>query len=246
MSDEEERVHEDDGQDDAERPIRIFTAVCIEGAGLKKKSWQPAVQTVSGCSYLKLNKWDRYLTQFVTGKGMRLHCNKEHNINVQWFHTMVELRRGACQESLSKVILQAAEAEGTPAPKKIRQATQQDEYLAGRTVKVQAPCVESQDGEVVHDGLQMQMLWGIKGADLWVELTEANLQYVRLAIQHSPSFTPPEKKRARGGASPRKRRKRGPKSRAVLRDDEATEDPPEIEASEEQAPEEQAPAIAAE
>ena len=236
MSGEEEHVVQEDDQDGAEPPIRIFTAICVEGAGLKKKCWQPAVQTVSGCSFIKLNKWDRFLTQFVTGKGLRLHSDKEHNINVVWFHRMAELRRGACQECLTKVILSAAEAEGVPAPKKIRLATQQDEYLAGRTVKVQAPRVETQDGEVVHDGLQLQMLWGIKGADLWVEPTEENLHYIRLAIQHSTAFIAPEKKRGRGAPSPKKKRKRGPKSRVALDEELTDEPPPEIGPSEDQAP----------
>ena len=46
------------------------------------------MQVVSGCNFLKLNKWGRYLTQFVTGTGLRLHSTREHNINKQWFQTM--------------------------------------------------------------------------------------------------------------------------------------------------------------
>ena len=58
-------------------------AVCIEGAGLKKTTWrQPAIQVVSGCKHAKVNKWDRYLTPFVTGKGLRLHSSQEHNLRV--------------------------------------------------------------------------------------------------------------------------------------------------------------------
>ncbi|CAE7278616.1 unnamed protein product [Symbiodinium sp. CCMP2456] len=221
MSDVEQLLEHAEDEDQPETPIKIYTAICIEGAGLKKKSWQPAIQSVSGTNFAKFNKWDRYLTTFVTGKGLRLHSSKEHNINRQWFRTMEELRKAACQESLKRVIVQAAEAEGTPVPPKIRPATQQDEYLAGRTVQVTGPAVHNDSEELVHEEHQMVMLWGIKGADLWIELTEANLGYIRLAILHSPPFIqPPPKKAARGGASPKKRRKRGPKSKAALRDDE--------------------------
>ncbi|CAE7357935.1 unnamed protein product [Symbiodinium sp. CCMP2592] len=227
MSDESEHQPEQEDENQEEVPIRIFTAITIEGAGLKKATWQPAVQVVSGCNYIKLNKWDRDLTLFVTGKGLRLHSGKEHNINRQWFSTVAELRKEACQESLKRVIKEAAEAEGTPIPQKIRAATQQDEYLAGRTVQVLAPAVQNADGDEVHAEHQMRMLWGIKGEQLWVELTTENLNYVRLAILHSSAAAPAPPKRARGKAaagSP-KRRKRGRKPHKPLRDEDHGSEP---------------------
>ncbi|CAE7256773.1 unnamed protein product [Symbiodinium sp. CCMP2592] len=227
MSDESQHQPEQEDENQEELPIRIFTAITIEGAGLKKATWQPAVQVVSGCNYIKLTKWDRDLTLFVTGKGLRLHSGKEHNINRQWFSTVAELRKEACQESLKRVIKEAAEAEGTPIPQKIRAATQQDEYLAGRTVQVLAPAVQNADGDEVHAEHQMTMLWGIKGEQLWVELTTENLNYVRLAILHSSAAAPAPPKRARGKAaagSP-KRRKRGRKPHKPLRDEDQGSEP---------------------
>eukprot|EP00439_Symbiodinium_sp_Y106_P024521 s8377_g3.t1 len=223
---------EEDRQDDEEElPIKIYTALCIEGAGLKKKTWQPAIQIVSGTNFVKLQKWDRFLTQFVTGKGLRLHSSKEHNINRQWFHIMAELRREACQESLKRVIVQAAESEGNPPPQKIRLAMQQDEYLAGRIVQIKAPAVVDKAGQLRHEEHQLQVLWGIKGLDIWIELTEANMQYIRLAILHSEAYIqPPSTKRAKAAGSPKKRRKRGPKPQAAVAnrsDDEDAQSPGE-------------------
>ena len=216
MSDPEEDP-EQEGEE--ELPIKIYTAVCIEGAGLKKKTWQPAIQIVSGTKFVKLQKWDRFLTQFVTGKGLRLHGSKEHNINRQWFHTMAELRREACQESLKRVIVQAACAEGNPPPQKIRVAMQQDEYLAGRIVQIKAPAVVDRAGQLRHEEHQLQVLWGIKGLDIWIELTEPNLQYIRLAILHSETYIQPQSARkAKAAGSPKKKRKRGPKPRAAVAD----------------------------
>ncbi|CAE7205345.1 unnamed protein product [Symbiodinium sp. CCMP2592] len=218
----EENAAELEEQDD--QPLKIYTATCISGGGLKGV-WMPTIEEASGVTFIKLNKWDRQLTQYVTGKSLNLFSGSKkpkNSINVHWFQTMTDLRRQACNDSLKKLIVQAAEASGGKVPEKIRPATQADEFLAGRFVTVQAPPYkdpENPDAEEV-DGPQLKLLWKLKTPDVWMELTFENLEYAKKAILGSPAWEQPISARAKH--SPRKRRRRGPKPRGH---DELGEEP---------------------
>ncbi|CAE7255078.1 OTUD4 [Symbiodinium microadriaticum] len=116
-------------------PIQIFKATCIKGPHLKQP-WLPDVQSVSGVDYIKLGKWDRDLTLFATGIPLNFAATKRrasHNINVIWFEDMKRLRQEACDSAVKKVIVEAAEAEGKPVPKRIRPAREEDQFLIGKT-----------------------------------------------------------------------------------------------------------------
>ena len=208
MSDEEADAEE---QVDS---IKVFKATCIQALGLKGP-WLPAVQAVAGREYIQLSKWDRRLTQLATGQPLNLHTAAKkplNNINVRWFEVMAGLRLDACSASLRQVIRQAAEAEGVAKPQKIRQVTDQDKFLCGQTVSVEAPAVLSKDtGDELRPPLQMRVLFAVRG-DIWIELTAANLEYIRDAIRESEPYEQPVSKRAKTiRGSPKKRRKRGRK-----------------------------------
>eukprot|EP00439_Symbiodinium_sp_Y106_P081249 s52_g20.t1 len=217
---------EDVGNED--QPVLIYKATCIKGPGLRSP-WMPAVQTVSGVEYVKLVKWDRDLTLFCTGQPMNLHTKAKkplNNINVAWFEEMKTLRQQACDSAVKKVILEAAEAEGKPPPAKIRAAQAEDEFLVGGSVVLDVPDIYNKDNEdeVVEPGRQLRVLWGVKG-EIWVELTEANLRYVRQAIRHSTPFVQQRSKRCKG--SPGRRAKKRGRKPIVAGDDPA--DPEEGE-----------------
>ena len=226
MSDEEAENEELEAVDD--RPLQIYTATCISGGGLKGV-WMPTIEVASGVSFIKLNKWDRHLTHYITGKPLNLHAGgkkPKNSINVEWFQTMTDLRRQACNDSLKKLIVQAAEASGGKVPEKIRPATQADEFLAGRFVTVQAPPYkdpENPDAEAV-DGPQLRLLWKLKTPDVWMELTLENLEYAKKAILGSPAWEQPVSARAKHSPG-RKRRRRGPKPRG--QDALAEDEPPD-------------------
>ncbi|OLQ00277.1 hypothetical protein AK812_SmicGene17089 [Symbiodinium microadriaticum] len=222
MSDEELH-HVVQDEEEGDKPLKMFTAVCLSGGNIKGV-WMPETQTVSGFTFIRLSKWCKKLTQYVTGKAMNLHQQRPINsINVQWFITMQELRRQACNEALKRVIVQAAEAEGSKIPEKIRPARQEDEFIAGRTVIVTPPAIEGSDDEAVAPQ-QLRLLWVLKSAEIWVELTIPNMEYVKRAILKSPPWQQPIGKRAKGAAaSPKRRRRRGPKPRAHREPDEPLE-----------------------
>ena len=206
-------MSESDAGVDEPDSIKVFKCTAIRAPGLKS-TWLPAVQTVAGDEYIKLSKWDRHLTHFVTSKPLNLHAGGGrplNNINVQWFEDMCSLRLQACNAAVKQVIEQAADAEGVPRPAKIRAATQEDEFLCGRTIVVSAPAVVKEDVEI-QAPRSLRLLWAVRG-DLWLELTSGNLEYIRHAIQASTPYQQPVSKRAvqAKGSPGKKRRKRGRK-----------------------------------
>ncbi|CAE7872584.1 unnamed protein product, partial [Symbiodinium sp. KB8] len=103
---------------------------------------------------------------------------------IQIFKDMKKARQEACDSAVKKVIVEAAEAEGKPVPKRIRPARDDDQFLIGKTVMLDCPEVRNKEDEVLEPARQINFLWGTK-SDLFMELTEANLSYVRHAIKES-------------------------------------------------------------
>ena len=199
-----------------EEELRIAKVTCVTGPGLRAP-WLPDVQTVAATEFIKLTKWSRELTQYCTGESLNLHKKgtkrKPHNINCVWFHDMAERRRSACNAALRAVVVEAAAEGQAAAPKKFRPATDADQWLAGRTVIVDAPAIH-EDGQCKADARHIKMLWGVKGHDLWVELTKANLEYARAAIKVSPPYEPEKK------ASPKRKRRRRTRANNPLEEQE--------------------------
>eukprot|EP00439_Symbiodinium_sp_Y106_P082018 s1148_g21.t1 len=223
-----EEVVERDGEpedEEQEQPIAIFKATCIRGPGLKAP-WMPAVQTIGGIEYIKLVKWDRELTMFCTGKALVFGGDGSkkpaHNINVRWFEDTCILRQHACDAAVKRVIIEAAQAEGKEPPAKIRQARPEDEFLIGSSVMIDVPEIHDENNEMLEEARQLRVLWAVKG-DLWMELTEANLRYVRHAIKQSEPHVQNRSKRS-AKSSPKRQRKRGRKAAA---DQEAPPEAPE-------------------
>ncbi|CAE7038267.1 unnamed protein product [Symbiodinium sp. CCMP2592] len=207
---------EDAEAPNAEIPISILKVTCIKGPHLKQP-WLPDVQTVGGVEYIKLHKWDRDLTLFSTGTPLNFAATGRrpaHNINVQWFEDTKRLRREACDAAVRKIIADAAEAEGKPVPPRIRPAREEDQFLVGKTVMLDCPDILDQHDQVLQPARQIQFLWGTT-SDLFMELNEDNLAYIRCAIKESaPFIQQPSKRRSKLQGSPKRLRKRGRKPKA--------------------------------
>ncbi|CAE6937664.1 unnamed protein product [Symbiodinium sp. CCMP2592] len=176
--------------DDEQEPVTIVKATVIKGGHLKKQPWLPDLQLVGGVEYIKLHKWCRDLTLFVTGTALNFAATSKrpvHNINVQWFEDMKKKRQEACDAAVRKVITEAAEAEGKPLPKRIRQAREEDQFLIGKTVTIFCPEIRNNEDEVLQAPKEIQFLWGTK-SDLFMELNADNLDYIRAAIKESTPF----------------------------------------------------------
>ncbi|CAE7472204.1 unnamed protein product [Symbiodinium sp. KB8] len=207
---------QDEDEQDEEKPVRLYKATCVSGGGLGSSVWLPEVTVVGGQEFLRFSKWDRDLTKLCTKKPMNLWTSGKkplNNINVELFSQLASLRMQACNQALKKVMEQAAEAEGVPLPSKIRQATAQDAFVAGQSVVIQAPAILNEDGDEIEEERPIRVLWGVRGQDLWMEATEDVIRYFIAGVKHSKPYEQPVSKRAKQGkgASPKKRRRRGPK-----------------------------------
>lgn len=179
--------------------IRVFRVTAVSGPCLKSP-WLPDVQTVEGVEYIRLTKWSPQLTKLCTGRTKQLHNKKEqHTMNVQWFQDTTQLRREACDAAVKRLILENVPANTEP-PAKIRRAIQQDEYMVGRSILVNMPAIS--DGWPER---AIRFLWGVKGSDLFMELTAENFSYIRQAIMASPKVEPKE---IPAGKSPKRKKRR--------------------------------------
>ena len=176
--DDDRPVVEMDPPEDAEEELQIVRVTVIRGGGMKA-DWMPKVQLVDNMEFVKLSKWDRDLTRYVSGRGLYLHKRADklqHSINVKWFDEILALRKTECDKRLKEVICSAAVEAGETPPEKVRAAVADDEWLCGRHLALDLPPVPG------HPGLSARVLWGVKGADLYMQLTTDNLKYVKAAI----------------------------------------------------------------
>ena len=167
---------------EAEPDLEICKQTIIKGGALKT-IWMPEVEHVDGTEFLKLSKRRRDLTRFVSGRSLYLHKHRgkpTHTINTKWFEQMMQLRKEACDKRLKEVISNAAMDAGEAPPDKVRCASADDAWLCGRVVTVQLPPLA---GEA--QGRSAKVLWGVKGQELYMELSKGNLEYVRQAIRES-------------------------------------------------------------
>ena len=70
--DDDRPVVEMDPPEDAEDELRIVRVTVIRGGGLKT-DWMPRVQLVDNMEFVRLSKWDRDLTRYVSARGLHLH-----------------------------------------------------------------------------------------------------------------------------------------------------------------------------
>ena len=84
--------------------------------------------------------------------------------------------------------------DGESAPKRFRQAREDDKFVIARDVMVSLPPIRAQNMEI--EGIDARMLWSVKSKDIHVELVEQNLLYCFAALECSP---PVEKKSAAAG-----------------------------------------------
>ena len=160
--------------------LKEVDAVAIEGS---KSLWIPTTCIVENTKYIKISKWDRGFCKFATGQTMERRSGKTSNsVNYQCLDSLLKLRRQACNSALRKALAEAEAAEERPTmiltkrQKKDTQARESDRAIAGHSVYLDTP--ETQRTASVR----MQVLWSVQSADLWVEYSQANLEYLRSCI----------------------------------------------------------------
>ena len=162
---------------------RIQQVWQISGGDLKRKrTWVAETKDVEGITFLKIEKWNRALVAFVTGKPLQLQAEHEvHHLSIPAWTALLDARSIACTESYHTAVREAAAAVGDPEPK-LRAAREADCYLTGRIVNMSLPAVNFNN--VAMPAMSMKALWSVSAPELWVELTELNLDYLWLYLKH--------------------------------------------------------------
>ncbi|CAE7788966.1 unnamed protein product [Symbiodinium sp. CCMP2592] len=170
-----------DNEVDEEETLEICKVTCVRSA--KFSAWYPNVKLVDGIEYLNLSPWDKDLCRFTTGIYMQMKKKRQqpkHNIHVRFFPETKARRKEACNEALKAFLYRAADEAHADRPEKVRNAREEDSWIVSRTVAVTMP-------DIGEGPLVMTFLWGITSA-LFMQLTVANLKYVRAAIRASPTI----------------------------------------------------------
>ena len=156
-------------------PMKFETldAVTVDG----QKRWIPEVKVLDGRKFVKIQKWDRGFCLFATGATMERRSGKASNsANLQCIDSLVRLRRQACNIALQRALRVAQESDSAPPAQKKKVtkpvlAREVDHVVAGPIVDLDTEC-----------GHRMSVLWSVQTPYVWVEFTEANLQWLRQAV----------------------------------------------------------------
>ena len=148
------------------------------------KAWVPNVKDVDGAQYLQVQKYGRSITKFLTGKTMNLSKAKGFTLNGtpsgDFIDHLCELRTKASHNQAKDKILECDSQEFTKEKKK-RKITAQDELLCP-VVTVTLPPV--QDDKVSLEGMDVKMLFGLTGTDVWVEAEESVIRHIVFGLLH--------------------------------------------------------------
>ena len=142
--------------------------------------WKPAHQVVNDELFVVIDKYDTDFFKFCTGEHIRFGARRDPQCHYFEFYEQVLKRRNnesqkAFRKAIQEVRDAADEDDGAPRKRqKIRQAKMTDVGIAGEVV------------EVVLDfaGRQMptKMLYGCRGAPMWVRADPDTLGFIQHAI----------------------------------------------------------------
>jgi hypothetical protein len=140
--------------------------------------WCPTTKEVGGMHFFCVDKWDRKLNLFCTGKGLNLRRGAGSSINCKFIDDLQKLRSAAADAAVARAY-EADEEQGVAsrAKKKARKAKLSDRDICEAILEIELPDVKR--GDHIFAGQKAHALFGIKNHPVWLELTSENLDYVR-------------------------------------------------------------------
>lgn len=143
--------------------------------------WSPAVDTVDGMQFIKLDCKDRSCFRFFVGRPLTFGSKYENTKYILEFWVyLLKARSDASQaafEEMKRGLNRNGEGEGVQKVRKtrFRRARLDDALTVGRVVNV----------NLEHDGNEcdMNVLFGVKKSDLWVEATAGNMDFIIAAMR---------------------------------------------------------------
>lgn len=144
-----------------------------------KKDWKPAWRKVDEQVFVKLDKWDQDCFKFMVGEALKTTAKgAPQNHYFPFWELMIKTRNDASQTAFEKV-LEDARGEDQEPPKKRqrpRRAKMSDAALAGDVVKCK---LVFGPNTIVAD-----MIFGTRGADLYVSADPLVLLFIQKALHH--------------------------------------------------------------
>lgn len=211
-------------EEEIEQPELVLTKTWVVHVKGSNKTWVPEILDKFGLPFIRLQKFDRNLTQFVLGKSMDMRAGKNVSCNTKSFDLLLHLRREACIAAVEAALKQDDDS-GVGIKKKKRQVKEQDkDVLDLPWVFVEIPSIEIKEGKTVGPH-RCKMLFGLKDADLWIEFSAMNLLYFQTMILKDHQlglFGRTKTKRKR--ASPKKILKSPKRLRAASKEPNTGED----------------------
>lgn len=142
-----------------------------------KSNWVPETQEVEGVFFMKVSKWDRSFVRFCTGQALQFSGGPRQDVNVSFLEVIQRLRTSAVDAAVKRVFDDEAGARKT---KRVRKARLSDRDLVPPVLSMQCP--EIRRGDLLVPSLHIQVLFGVKNSDLWVEASAPVLEYLRHGV----------------------------------------------------------------
>ena len=149
--------------------------------GAKGKPWTPTcIQKMDAC-FAKCSKFDRGFVMFTLERNMLTTSKKSSkepvSCNLPSFNSLLRARRETsikCAQDALEV--EEMETDDTPQMKK-RKIKSSHEALVNPVISIPFPeCGDWPERQV-------NVLWGVKSSDLWVELTPANMKHLKCILK---------------------------------------------------------------
>lgn len=144
-----------------------------------KSNWVPDTKEVDNMVFMRISKWDRCFVRFCTNKALQFTGGPRQDVNVGFVEQLQRLRTAAADAALAAAF--RTSADGSQKTKRIRKARRDDAHIVQPVLVMTCPPLLDED-EQMHGTHVMNVLFGIKNSDIWVEAVPSNLEYIRLGV----------------------------------------------------------------
>ena len=122
------------------------------------RTWEPDFTDHDGKTFICFRKWDSALTRFISGKAIRFTKVKQNVMNQQIIDELIDARNHKSKSEVINELLKTVDAED----KKKTTAVKKRKITAGDSIYVSVVKLDV-------GGLSFDVMFGIKGSDVWVE-----------------------------------------------------------------------------
>ena len=150
------------------------------------RAWVATTQDVGNMTYIKVCKWDRNFVKFCTGKCLDRRKSSRFDITGGFIDKLAKDHQRACNDAVTNAI-RVMEEDDSPSKKNLKQvATPSHSDMVAGHVWINVP-PQTLDGVTLDpQTIRVKFDPPQKGKGrkeyMWVELTRANLEYLRMAV----------------------------------------------------------------